>query len=109
MPADPINGLPWPSSAPSGDTLPVPEVAVVQDVPWYKSTAYWGIIISVGLKLAFVLFKWNPGLSEDDTASLVRTIVVVASFAGDFLAARGRSNAVSGGVARSVYLISPRR
>lgn len=106
---DAVSGLPWPSSAPPGVAPSVPPVAVVENVPWYKSTSYWGIIISVVLKLVFVVFKWNPGLSEEDTANLIRTLVIVASFVGDAMAARGRNNAVSGGVARSVYFTSPKK
>jgi hypothetical protein len=103
---DPSTKIPWPTPAPPLDHS---AIALVEDVPWYKTTTYWGVIISVVLKIVFLLFKYDPGLTESETTDLIKTVSIVASFFGDFMVARGRNNAVSGGVARSVYFSSPRK
>ena len=59
-------------------------------IPWYHSTVLWGIIISVVLKLVWVVFKWKPPIDDAAMQDAVLQISILASFVGDAIAARGR-------------------
>jgi hypothetical protein len=83
-------------------------VAVVQDLPWYKSTTFWGVAIPVVLNVLSVAFHKNISLSSEDTANLVNGVVSLSNVVGAVVALWGRSKAVSGGVARSLYFTSPK-
>lgn len=96
-------------TTPPGVAPSLPEVAVVQNMPWYKSTTFWGIVIPIALQVLSGLFKWNPGLSTEDVTALAQGVANIASVVGGLVALRGRSNAVSGGVARAIYFTSPKR
>lgn len=59
-------------------------------IPWYKSPVLWGIIISVVLKLIWVVFKWKPPIDDALMKEAVLQISILASFVGDAIAAHGR-------------------
>jgi hypothetical protein len=83
-------------------------VAVVQDIPWYKSTTFWGIAVPVVLNVLSVVLHKNISLSSEETAGLVQSIASASNVIGAIVALWGRSTAVSGGVARSLYFTSPK-
>lgn len=59
-------------------------------VPFYASPILWGAIISVILKLIWVVFKYKPPISDADMIDIVKEVSIIASFLGDAIIVHGR-------------------
>jgi prolipoprotein diacylglyceryltransferase len=59
-------------------------------IVWYKSAVLWGIAISAGFKLAYLLFRWQSPFDEASEQALAEVFTIFASLIGDTIAARGR-------------------
>lgn len=64
-----------------------------QSIPWWKSRVIVGALISALFKAIFaalVLFDVDVGVTDEELAPLVDALVLLVSFIGDAIAARGR-------------------
>lgn len=64
-----------------------------ETLPWWKSRVIVGAGISALLKLIFallVLFGHPVEFADEDLAPVIDALVLLVSFVGDFVAARGR-------------------
>jgi prolipoprotein diacylglyceryltransferase len=59
-------------------------------IVWWRSAVLWGIAISAGFKLAYLLFRWQSPFNSQEEQALAEVFTIFASLIGDTIAARGR-------------------
>ena len=64
-------------------------LTVPDHLPWWKSRVIIGALVSAALKMLY-LTGWAGEIAPEDTEELIDVAVLLASFVGDFIAARAR-------------------